>query len=144
MTAELPSWYIPWFFLLLTHYIKVIKMKKLLLVSTMTVLTMTSIANAPKANAANIAQSICEYVAADDKKRMRSFLKTNKLKIRSIFSGIQCNGKNLLAFASAKGSVKTGSLMISKLPKKTVSANLTVLQTGSQPLIDAANKRVSS
>jgi hypothetical protein len=119
-------------------------MKKLLLVSTMTVLTITLIANAPKANAANIAQSICEYVAADDKKRMRSFLKTNKLKIRSIFSGIQCNGKNLLAFASAKGSVKTGSLMISKLPKKTVSANLTVLQSGSQPLIDAANKRVSS
>jgi hypothetical protein len=119
-------------------------MKKLLLASTIVVLTLTSIVSAPKAQAANIAQSICEYVAADDKKRMRSFLKTNKLKIRSIFKGIQCNGKNLLAFASTQGSVKTGSLMISKLPKKVVSANLAILQTGSQPLIDAANKRVSS
>ncbi|NQZ20640.1 MAG: DUF3718 domain-containing protein [Colwellia sp.] len=119
-------------------------MKKLLLASIITVLTITSVVSAPKAQAANIAQSICEYVAADDKKRMRSFLKSNKLKIRSIFKGIQCNGKNLLAFASAKGSVKTGSLMISKLPRKVVSANLAMLQTGSQPLIDAANKRVSS
>jgi hypothetical protein len=119
-------------------------MKKLLLASTITILTLTSVVSAPKAQAANIAQSVCEYVAADDKKRMRTFLKTNKLKIRSIFKGIKCNGKNLLAFASDKGSVKTGSLMISKLPRKVVSANLAMLQTGSQPLIDAANKRVSS
>jgi len=119
-------------------------MKKLLLASIITVLTITSAVSAPKAQAANIAQTICEYVAADDKKRMRKFLKSNKLKIRSIFKGIQCNGQNLLAFAAAKDSVKTGSLMISKLPKKVVSANLAMLQTGSQPLIDAANKRVSS
>ncbi|SEL53345.1 Protein of unknown function [Colwellia chukchiensis] len=119
-------------------------MKKLLLVSTMTALTMTSIVLAPNAQASDIAQSVCEYVAADDKKRMRSFLKTNKLKIRNIFDGIQCNGQNLLEFAATSGSVKTGSLMISKLPKKTVSANLALIQNGSQPLIDAANKRVSS
>jgi len=119
-------------------------MKKLLLVSTITALTLTSVVTAPKAQANNIAQSICEYVAADDKKRMRSFLKTNKLKIRNIFSGIECNGKNLLEFAATKGSVKTGSLMIAKLPKKVVSKNLSLIQSGSQPLIDAANKRVSS
>ena len=119
-------------------------MKKLLLVSTITALTLTSVVSAPKAEAANIAQSLCEYVAADDKKRMRSFLKANKLKIRSIFAGIQCNGKNLLVFAADRGSEQTGSLMISKLPKKVVSANLALLQTGSQPLIDAANARVSS
>jgi hypothetical protein len=119
-------------------------MKKLLIASTITVLTLTSVVSTPKAQAANIAQSLCEYVAADDKKRMRSFLKTNKLKIRRIFDGIQCNGKNLLEFASTLGSVETGSLMISKLPKKVVSANLENLQTGSQPLIDAANARVSS
>ena len=119
-------------------------MKKLLIASTITVLTLTSVVSTPKAQAANIAQSICEYVAADDKKRMRSFLKTNKLKIRRIFDGIQCNGQNLLEFASTSGSVETGSLMIGKLPKKVVSENLAVLQTGSKPLIDAANERVSS
>ncbi|MEW6992093.1 DUF3718 domain-containing protein [Colwelliaceae bacterium 6441] len=119
-------------------------MKKLLLVSTITALTLTSIVTAPKAEATNIAKSLCDYVAADDKKRMRSFLKSNKLKIRSVFKSIQCNGKNLLVFAADRGSVDTGSLIISKLPKKIVSANLALLQNGSQPLIDAANERVSS
>ena len=119
-------------------------MKKLLLVSTITALSLTSIVSAPKAEAANIAQSLCEYVAADDKKRMRSFLKSNKLKIRSVFDSIQCNGKNMLVFAAEKGSDETGSLMISKLPKNVVSANLALIQNGSQPLIDAANARVSS
>ncbi|WP_245560674.1 DUF3718 domain-containing protein [Colwellia piezophila] len=119
-------------------------MKKLLIASTITFLILASAVTTPKAQAADIATSICQYVATDDKKRMRSFLKTNKLKIRRIFNGIKCNGKNLLEFASTSGSVKTGSLMISKLPKKVVSANLSFLQTGSQPLIDAANARVSS
>ena len=119
-------------------------MKKLLIASTITVLTLTSVVSVPQVQAANIAQSVCEYVAADDKKRMRSFLKTNKLKIRRIFKGIECNGKNLLEFAASKGSVNTGSMIISKLPKKVVSANLALIQSGSQPLIDAANKRVSS
>ncbi len=119
-------------------------MKKLLLASTITALLMASTVSMPIAQAANIAQSICEYIAADDKKRMRSFLKANRLKIRTIFSGIQCNGQNLLEFAATQGSVKTGSLMINKLPKKVVSANLTLIQKGSQLLIDAANARVSS
>jgi len=119
-------------------------MKKLLLVSTITVLTLTSVVTTPSAQGADIAQSICEYVAADDKQRMRAFLKTNKLKIRSIFDGIQCNGKNLLEFAAVRGSVETGTLMISKLPKQVVSDNLALLQAGSKPLLDAANARVSS
>lgn len=119
-------------------------MKKLVLASTMTTLILTSGFLAPQAQAANVAQSVCEYVAADDKKRMRSFLKSNKLKIRSIFDGIQCNGQNLLEFAAAKDSVKIGSMMIKKLSKKVVTANLASIQTGSQPLIDAANARVGS
>jgi len=118
-------------------------MKKLLLASTITALLLTSVVTAPKVQAANIAQSVCEYVAADNKKRMRSFLKSNKLKIRNIFKGIQCNGQNLLEFAAANGSVKTGELMISKLPKKTVSENLALIKEES-PLFDAANARVSS
>ncbi len=117
-------------------------MKKLLIASTISALTLTSVVSTHQAQAANVAQSLCEYVAADDKKRMRSFLKTNKLKIRRIFDSIQCNGKNLLIFASANDSVATGSLIIRKLPKKVVSANLEALQTGSQSLIDAANERI--
>ncbi len=118
-------------------------MKKLLLASTITAFLLTTVVAVPKVQAANIAQSVCEYVAADNKRRMRSFLKSNKLKIRNIFKGIQCNGQNLLQFAASKGSIKTGTLMINKLPKKTVSANLALIKEES-PLFDAANARVSS
>jgi len=117
-------------------------MKKLVITFIISILTLSYTVLAPLTHAANVAQSICEYVAADDKKRMRSFLKTNKLKIRRIFDGIQCNGQNILIFASVNGSVATGSLIIRKLPKKVVSANLDALQSGSQPLLDAANARV--
>ena len=122
-------------------------MKKLVLASTITALTLNvCLFGTTRHKQQIIAQSVCEYVAADDKKRMRSFLKSNKLKIRSIFGGIQCNGKNLLEFAAANDSVKTGSMIIKKLSKKViVAANLaSSIQSGSQPLVDAANARVSS
>jgi hypothetical protein len=119
-------------------------LKTLLIASTITVLTLSSIVFAPQAQASNIAQNLCDYVAADDKKRMRSYLKSNKLKLRAIFDGVQCNGKNLLVFASDNNAVKTGSLMISKLPKKVISNNLTSLESGNKTLVDVANNRVSS
>jgi len=119
-------------------------MKKLLIASTITVLILTSAITTPKANAADVSTSICESVASDNKKRLRTLLRINKLKIRRIFGDLKCNGENLLEFAASSGSVETGKLMISKLPKKVVSANLALIQTGSQPLYDAANVRVSS
>jgi hypothetical protein len=117
-------------------------MKSKLLVFTLAALLLTSVISLPQASATNIARSICEYVAADDKRRMRSFLRTNRLKIRNIFSDIKCNGSNLLVFAAKQGSIETGTLMISKLPKGVVEENLALIQSGPQPLIDKANERV--
>ncbi|REL27212.1 DUF3718 domain-containing protein [Thalassotalea euphylliae] len=114
-------------------------MKKLLLVPAIALISSVSVA--PAANANNLAQSLCEYVSADDKKRLRSFLKSNNLKIRSVFDGVQCNGQNLLAFASSKSAVKTGSLMISKLPKAKVRSSLASITDAT--LAQAANKRVN-
>lgn len=113
-------------------------MKKLLLVPFVALL---SFSVAPVSNATSFAQSMCEYVSVDDKKRLRSFLKSNKLKIRNVFDGVQCNGQNLLAFASDKNAVKTGTLMINKLPKKVVAKNLTTISSAA--LVEVANKRVN-
>lgn len=113
-------------------------MKKLLLVPAIALISTLSVA--PAANA-SIAQSLCEYVSADDKNRFRSFLKSNKLKIRNVFDGVKCNGQNLLEFASANNAVKTGSLVISKLPKKTVAASIASIT--SAELVKAANERVN-
>ena len=72
-------------------------MKKLLLVP---VLLAATLIPTTQAQAADIGQRICEYVQANDKGRLRSFLKQNKLKLRSIYDDLKCNGDNLLIFAS--------------------------------------------
>jgi hypothetical protein len=113
-------------------------MKKLLIIAT---IALSSLILAPVAQASNIAQNLCEYVQADNKTKLRSYLKQNKLKIRQVFSGTECNGLNLVVFANSKNSIKTGSLMIGKLPKKTVATFMNDLTTAE--LVAVANKRVN-
>lgn len=110
------------------------------LLAVLSIALTTTLTTAP-VQASDLGQSVCEYIAADDKSRLRSFLKTNKLKIRNIFDGLECNGSNLLAFASSQNAVKTGSLIIAKLPKKTVAANLAGITQSD--LTAAAQKRVN-
>lgn len=94
-----------------------------------------------KAQAQNVAKSLCEYVSVDDKSRLRSYLKSHKLKIRKIFDGVQCNGQNLVAFASENNAIKTGTLMLGKLPKSTVEELLATIT--SPELTAAAKERIS-
>ena len=114
-------------------------MKKLLFIPTIVLL---SVSYSSVVSASNIAQTLCEYVSVDDKKRLRSYLKTKKLKIRNIFDGVQCNGQNLLSFASSKNAVKTGMLIINKLPKSQIEKVITSIN--SAELNAAAQKRISS
>lgn len=117
-------------------------MKNLLVVSFVAIFSLLSTVTAPKALAADVAQTMCDYIAADDKPRLRSYLKTNKLKIRFLFNGVQCNGMNLVAFASSQNANETGALMISKLPKQTVADIMTSIT--SAELASLAEKRVNS
>ncbi|WP_199609681.1 DUF3718 domain-containing protein [Flocculibacter collagenilyticus] len=91
------------------------------------------------ASASDLAVSVCEYVSADDKKRLRKFLKSNNLKIRNIFDGVKCNGSDLLSFASAQNAVNTGTLIIKKLPKNTVASLMGNIANAD--LLSAAQKR---
>lgn len=85
---------------------------------------------------------ICEYVSINDKKRLRKYLKSSKLKIRSIFDSVQCNGKNLLVFAAASNALDVGEYIIGKLPVKTVSENVAAVTENSAHLAKVANKRI--
>ncbi|KKL04760.1 hypothetical protein LCGC14_2612860, partial [marine sediment metagenome] len=51
-----------------------------------------------------LAISICEYIAADDKNRLRDKLKTSRVKIRNIYDAVLCNGNNLLRHAIASNA----------------------------------------
>jgi len=88
----------------------------------------------------NAAQNICQYIAADDRNRLRSFLKTKRLKIRKIFDDISCNGQNLLLFADGRSSLATADFLISKLPKGKVKKNIAAIT--SADVLAMAKKRV--
>ncbi|WP_286232498.1 DUF3718 domain-containing protein [Thalassotalea sediminis] len=113
-------------------------MKNLLIVASLSLATLFV---APQAKANVVAQNLCEFVAADAKSDLRRYLKSNRIKIRNVFDTVQCNGKNLLQFAATANATETGTMMIGKLSKKVVSANLaSITNTG---LKAAANERVN-
>jgi len=106
------------------------------------ILIISTFSYTPVSFAANVSLSICEYVAVNDKRRLRSFLKSNKLKIRKIFKGLKCNGSNILIFAAKKKSITTGEMIIGKLSKKIIGKNLDELGKYSDELLAAAKKRI--
>ena len=116
-------------------------MKKTLLLATLIATTVTF---APVTKAAdNMSLRICEYVAANDKNRLRSFMKQNKLKIRSIFKSIECNGKNLLVFAASNKALETGEFLIGKVPAKEVAKNIEAIGKFSKHLEEEAKDRAN-
>lgn len=113
-------------------------MKKIILLSAViaaSLLTTTS------ANANNMTLRICEYVQANDKSRLRSFLKQNKLKIRNIYDGLECNGDNLLIFSAKSNALEVGEFIIGKLPAKKVKPEIDNLAKHSAHLAEEARDR---
>jgi hypothetical protein len=93
-----------------------------------------------------LAQSLCEYIAADDKSRLRKKLKSSRVKIRNIYDSVLCNGNNLLRHAIASSSAGTGEFIIKNLPKSTLSNGADISWAESNghsgsPLIAAAKAR---
>jgi len=73
---------------------------------------------------------------------LEDYLKSNKVKIRSIFDSIQCNGVNLLEFAATSNALDVGEYLIGKLPVKTVTENLASIKASSAHLAKVANERI--
>ncbi|TGE84433.1 hypothetical protein C7Y70_06220 [Pseudoalteromonas sp. KS88] len=68
-----------------------------------------------------LAVSICEYIAADDKNRLRSKLKSSRVKIRNVYDAIQCNGNNLVRHAIASNAVDAGEFVVKNLSKSSLA-----------------------
>ncbi|OKY27485.1 DUF3718 domain-containing protein [Thalassotalea sp. PP2-459] len=90
----------------------------------------------------DMAQRICEYVAANDKNRLRTYMRAQKIKVRSIFDNMKCNGDNLLIFAAKNNALAAGEFIIGKIPAKKVSANIDALSAHSAHLTAEAKERV--
>ncbi len=113
-------------------------MKKLIILP---IVLATSLMTAAPAKADSMTLRICEYVQANDKSRLRSFLKQNKVKIRNIYDGVQCNGSNLLIFAAKSKALEVGEFIIGKLPAKKVKPEIENLAKYSAHLAEEAKER---
>ncbi|QOL24509.1 DUF3718 domain-containing protein [Thalassotalea sp. LPB0316] len=99
--------------------------------------------NAPKAQANDVSVRVCEYVKANDKKRLRSYLKDQKIKVKVIFESVGCDGDNILVFAAKNNSLEVGEFLIGKTPKSDVEASLDAIKAASAHLGEVASKRVN-
>tara|TARA_B110001454_G_scaffold157517_1_gene146828 strand:- start:145 stop:486 length:342 start_codon:yes stop_codon:yes gene_type:complete len=113
-------------------------MKKVFLAAS---LLASSIIIAPTAQADNLSLRICEYVQANDKNRLRSFLKQNRLKIRKIYKDLSCNGDNIIIFAAKSNSLEVGEFIIGKLPSKIVKDEIDNIAKHSAHLAEEARDR---
>ncbi|SHI24811.1 DUF3718 domain-containing protein [Ferrimonas marina] len=87
---------------------------------------------ASHANLDQLAASVCDYVASDDKNRLRRKLKDHRLKLRNIYDNVQCEGVSLLRLAMIKDAQDVGVFIAKQVPKRTLtepeSDGATVLQ----------------
>lgn len=115
-------------------------MKKL----TLAVVVASSLLSPMLAFADDVGTQLCQYIAADDKSRMRDFIKDRKLNATSVLGELKCNGKDALAFAAESKAEQTGKFMVSKLPKGHVLASMDAIKASGLPeFVDAAEKRVT-
>jgi len=115
-------------------------MKKTLLIASIIVATVSF---APVTKADNTSLRICEYVAANDKNRLRTFLKQKRLKMRKIFKSIKCNDKNLLVFAASNKALEAGEFIIGKISTKEVAKHIEEVAKYSKHLEEEAKERIN-
>ncbi|NOU51505.1 DUF3718 domain-containing protein [Pseudoalteromonas sp. JBTF-M23] len=100
-----------------------------------------------KANAnEQLAISICEYIAADDKSSLRKKLKSSRVKIRNIFDAVKCNGNNMLRHAIVSNAADTGEYIVKNLPKSSLEDGAEIAWAegnghGGSPLIAVIKER---
>tara|TARA_R110000744_G_scaffold15549_2_gene43280 strand:+ start:1482 stop:1829 length:348 start_codon:yes stop_codon:yes gene_type:complete len=97
----------------------------------------------PVSQSANLASNICEYVAVDEKGRLRKLLKSNRLKLRNVFKDVSCDNDNILVFAAKKNAKEIGQLLIKKLPKDVIASELENLVSLSPQLAELAQARIN-
>lgn len=63
-----------------------------------------------------LAASMCDYVAADDRNRFRKVLSDYRLRLRNIYDGVICNGDSLVRHAFRSEANDVGEFIIRQLP----------------------------
>ena len=96
-----------------------------------------------------IAQSLCAYVAANDKNSIRKTLSDNRMRIKNVYDGIQCDGLPLIRFAIKNNAADAAEFIVKQLPGSQVAASGDVEWAqsngfASSPIIEAIKARSAS
>ena len=70
-----------------------------------------------------LAASMCDYVAADDKNRLRKVLSDYRLRLRNIYDGVVCNGDSLIRHAFKSNANDVGEFIVKQLPGSAVAGS---------------------
>lgn len=119
------------------------------------VLTLAAIAatlsfiSTPVAANDQLAQSICSYVASDNKNNLRKTLSDNRLRLRNVYDGIVCDGLPLVRHAIKHNASDAAGFIISQLPGSQVAAAGDVEWAqnngfGTSPILNAIKERSAS
>ncbi|QYJ74592.1 DUF3718 domain-containing protein [Shewanella sp. FJAT-52076] len=105
------------------------------------------------ANTDPLVASICDYVKANDKNRLRKKLKESRVKLRNIYSGVNCDGVSLLRTAMGAGANDVGEFVAKRLSATELSATeadgMTIVAWaeanghGGSPITAAVKERLS-
>jgi hypothetical protein len=68
-----------------------------------------------------LAQSICSYIAANDKNSLRKTLADSRLRIKNVYDGLQCDGLTMIRFAIKSNASDTAEFIIKQLPGSQVA-----------------------
>ncbi len=104
---------------------------------------------APASADDQIAQSLCAYVAANDKNSIRKTLSDSKIRIKNVYDGIQCDGLPMIRFAIKHNAADAAEFIVKQLPGSQVSKSGDVEWAQSNgfaasPIIDTIKARSAS
>jgi len=96
-----------------------------------------------------IAQSLCAYVAANDKNSIRKTLSDNRMRIKNVYDGIQCDGLPLIRFAIKNNATDAAEFIVKQLPGSQVAKSgdlewATSNGFAASPIIEAIKARSAS
>ncbi|MCF4009800.1 DUF3718 domain-containing protein [Rheinheimera sp. UJ63] len=77
----------------------------------------------PVAADEQLAQSICSYVAADNRNQLRKTLSDNRLRLSNVYEGIVCDGLPMVRFAIKNNANDTAEFIIKQLPSSIVASS---------------------
>lgn len=99
-------------------------LKNLLMYSVL--LALVSFANFANASIEEDLANICAIVKANDKselrKKMRTVQSNHSIKLKDYYTGISCGSNSLIRVAILNNALDTGTLLVKKMPKKSLSA----------------------